>query len=422
MVVFKPFEKQQQFIDAVFSGEYRYLFYGGGARGGKTYTGIAILILLCKIFPNSKWHVLRKDFQKLKETSIPTFHKLCPKKFLIKFIDGIAYFNNGSQIHFNAENFKQDKDLNWMDGLETNGFLFEEVQELQEKTFNKAKLRAGSNILATMPPIILICTGNPSQNWSKKVFVQPHREGTLEKPYYFLQAVMADNPNLPEEYKKGMDTLDTITYRRYVLGDWDVIDVDKPFAYSFSLDRHVKKLNKPLQTLPLYLAFDFNVDPMTCCVVQTNLKTFIRFHKEYRLRDSNITRLCAEIMRDFGDYYFYVTGDQSGENRNAALAINENFYTIILKELKLSPKQIVLPSKNPYHKDNRILVNSLLEKFPEVSFDPDGCPFLVQDFLYCEVNGLGDIDKTKDKHQGHLLDGARYHFNTWHNDFIKWRF
>lgn len=421
-VIFTPMPKQQEYIDAVLSGDYRYLYYGGAARGGKSFVNIATLILLCKFFPNSKWHVVRKDYQKLKETSIPTFHKVCPKTFLVKFIDGVAHFKNGSQIHFNAENYVHDKDLNWMDGLETNGFFLEEVQEIQEDTFDKAKLRAGSNIIEPMPPILILCAGNPSQNWSKRTFVIPHRERKLEKPYYFLQALMSDNTTLPEAYKEGMNTLDSLTYRRYVQGDWDVIDVDKPFAYSFTMERNVKSLDKPLKALPVYLSFDFNVDPITCVVIQTNLKNWIRCHKEYRLKDSNIYKLCAEIMRDLGDYYFYVTGDQTGENRSAALMDNQNYYTIILKELNISPKQIILPSKNPFHKDNRVLVNSLLERFPEVHFDPDLCPFLIQDMLKCEVNGFGDIDKTKDKHQGHLLDGFRYHCNTWHSDFVKYRF
>jgi len=420
-VLFKPFDKQQQFIDAALSGEYRYLFFGGAARGGKTFVGIGILILLCKFFPNSKWHVIRRDSTKLQKTSIPTFNKLVPRKFLVKFVDHVAYFNNGSQIHFVPENFIHDKDLNWMDGLETNGFLLEEVQELQQATFEKAKLRAGAHILDSRPPILILCTGNPSQTWSKKVFVEPHREGKLEKPYFYLQSLMSDNPTLPDEYKEGMETLDSMTYRRYVQGDWDVIDVDKPFAYAFSTERHVGRLNKPLKSLPLYLSFDFNVDPITCLVSQSNMKDWIRYHKEYRLKDSNIQAICRAIKTDHPDYYIYVTGDASGTNRHAALQLNENFYTIILKELDLTPKQIILPTRNPLHKDNRILVNSLLEKFPSIQVDPDQCPFLIQDLLRCEVNGYGEIDKTKDKHQGHLLDCFRYDLNTWHASFIRWR-
>lgn len=421
-VLFQPFPKQQEFIDAVFSGKYRYLFFGGAAGGGKSIVLTGTLILLCKIFPNSKWHVIRRDSTKLQKTSIPTFNKIVPRNFLVKFVDQVAYFNNGSQIHFVPENFIHDKDLNWMDGLETNGFILEEVQELQEATFNKAKLRAGRNIIDPMPPILLLCSGNPSLTWSKRVFVEPHREGKLEAPYYFLQSLMTDNPSLTKEYIEGMKTLDSMTYRRYVQGDWDVIDVDRPFAYAFSMERHVKKLPKPSKKLPVYLSFDFNVDPITCIAVQTNLKDWIRVHKEYRLTNSDIYKLCAEIKRDLGEYYFYVTGDASGTNRSALTKDNANYYTVIINQLGISPNQLKLPNANPLIADNRVLINSLLERFPEISFDPDLCPFLIQDLIRCEVNGFGELDKTKDKHRGHLLDGWRYHCNTWHSEFVRYRF
>lgn len=420
MVVFQPYPKQQEFIDACFSGEYKFLFYGGAAGGGKSYVGLATLITLCKLFPNSRWCVVRKDATKLEKNTIITFRKLCPKKFLLKLVDGIAHFTNGSQILFIGENYYYDKDLTWMDGFEVNGFVLEEAQELHAKTFEKAKLRAGRHIIPNMPPILIMITGNPSQNWSKKLFVDPFQKGTLEKPYYYLPALMTDNPYLPEEYKESLKSLDSITYQRYVLGNWDIVDVEKPFAYGFAPQRHIGKLNKPVKTLPVYLSFDFNVDPITCIVSQHNGRDWIKIHKEYRLSNSNIYELCKAIKQDHPDHYFYVTGDASGNSRSAMVRDNLTYYKIIQSELDLEPNQMNVPSVNPLISNNRVLVNSLLEKFPSFIIDQE-CKYLIQDLQYCEVNRYGDIDKTKDKHATHLLDCFRYYINTYHFNWLKYK-
>lgn len=418
MILFKPEPKQDEFMKAVFSGLYRFLFYGGAAGGGKTYVGLAILIVLCKLFPNSKWMVLRKDFTKLKANTIPSFHKIYPRRFLLKFVDGIAYMRNGSQIIFKGEHFNYDKDLTWMDGLEVNGFLLEEVQELQEKTFNKAKLRAGRNILPNMPPILILCTGNPSQNWSKDVFVTPFVEGRLEKPFYYLQSLMTDNSYLPQNYIDGLDTLDSKTYKRYVQGDWSVIDVDMPFMYDFHRNKHVRPLGKPSISKPLYLSFDFNLDPITCVVFQFVKGKYIHFFTEYRLPNSNTYNLVAAIKKDHPGFYFVVTGDASGTNGNTMVRENVNNYTIIMEGLGIKANQMKVPNENPDIKDNRVLCNAILMKHPEVIFDTS-MKFTIDDMELVEVNRYGEINKTKDKHMTHLLDAVRYAFNTHFSDFVR---
>lgn len=420
MVKFEAYPKQQEFIDACFSGKYKFLFYGGAAGGGKSYVGLAILITLCKLFPGSRWCVIRKDATKLEKNTITTFRKLCPSKFLVKLVDGTAHFTNGSQILFIGENYYYDKDLTWMDGFEVNGFVMEEAQELNARTFEKAKLRAGRHIISNMPPILIIITGNPSQNWSKSMFVDPYKKGELEAPYYFLPALMTDNPYLPEEYKESLKSLDSITYQRYVLGNWDIIDVDKPFAYGFDPKRHIGQLKKPNKGLPLLLSFDFNVDPITAIVAQTNNKDFMRIHKEYRLKNSNIYELCKAIKQDHPDYYFNVTGDASGQSRSAMVRDNLTYYKIIQNELGLSAKQMLVPSVNPLISNNRVLVNSVLEKYPSFIID-ESCEYLIKDLQYCEVNRYGEIDKTKDKHMSHLLDTLRYLINTFMFDWLKYK-
>lgn len=425
MVLFRPHPKQEEFILKALEPNINFIFYGGSAGGGKTFAGMALLILLCKIYPGSKWVIVRKDYTKIKLTSIPSFFKVCPPNFLKEFIANIAYFKNGSLIIFTGENFDKDKELTKFDGLEVNGFLLEEIQEIQFKMFQKANLRAGRHIIPeakVQPKKLVICTGNPSQNWSKTTFYEPARRGELLPPYAFVQALTEDNPSLTKEYLESLETLDEITFEKFVKGNWDITDVDKPFMYSFDKKKHVGKVGPPTKSLPLILSFDFNVDPITATAWQhSEDRAKIRGHKEFRLSNSDIYQLCDRIIAEYGinDYFFRITGDASGHNRSAMVPDNLNYYKIIKDKFALPANRFMLPGANPSIKSNRVLCNSLLFRHSDLMLD-ESMIYTIEDMLYVEVNEVGDIDKTKNKHRSHLLDTARYYFNTFFSDFLKY--
>jgi hypothetical protein len=423
MANFTPTPKQEQLIKAAFTPGIFELYYGGAAGGGKTYGALALLIALCKIYPGSRWAVVRRDRQKLVDNTLPKFRELVPPRFLMSFVNYTATFKNGSQIIFTGENFDKDKDLTKFDGFDVNGFLLEECQELQEKMYNKARLRAGRHILqgAHQPKKLIIMTGNPSQNFSKKLFYEPWAAGDLLPPRAFIPASMADNPYLDPEYVQSLETLDMITYERFVRGNWDIVDVGRPFAYGFDRGRHVRPTGAPNIALPLYVSFDFNVDPITALVCQHNQeRTRIFIHREYRLRNSNIYELCRAIRRDFPKYYIYVTGDASGQNSSALVLDDLNYYRVIMQEMQLSASQIIVPRSNPGLGNSRVLTNSLLQRHPMLYIDPV-CQHLIEDLLYCEVTQGGDLDKTRNARMTHLLDCFRYYLNTWFSDFVKYK-
>lgn len=228
------------------------------------------------------------------------------------------------------------------------------------------------------------------------------------------------NPMLSQdELDEIKSQLDDLTWAQEFLAEY-VDFAGRPFAYSFDPARHVGKTGKPKISLPLDLSFDFNVDPITCLACQhSEDKQEIRIHKEFRLKNSDIYELCDAIITEYGDdYYFRVTGDASGNNRSAMVGDNLNYYKIIIKKLKLED-QLFVPAANPLHRNSRVLTNSLFKRHPSVLIDEDECPFLILDNKFVECNEDGDIDKTGDKHRGHLIDCERYYFNTWHSDFLR---
>jgi len=166
---------------------------------------------------------------------LPSFNKLRPTAFCsqVNQSDWTVTCRNGSQILFFSESLQEDPDFDRWKGLEVNGFVLEEANELlgEERTFAKAIERAGSWIVPNGPqpkPLILL-TCNPSPGWLKDRFYDPWVAGTLEAPYYFLPALPKDNPHLPADYLASLDNLPEAQYRRFVQGQWEGLETTRLF-------------------------------------------------------------------------------------------------------------------------------------------------------------------------------------------------
>jgi hypothetical protein len=224
--------KQAEFTEAVFSGHYKYLMYGGAIRGGKTVAAIAIVLMLARIFPGSRWAIVRKDLPTIKRNTVPSFNKFAPPGFCLPvnrtdwFVDCV----NGSRIIFFPESFDVDRELNRWRGLEVNGFVLEEANELNEAGFEKAIERAGTWICTEciQPPPLIMATCNPSKGYVSRLFYEPWSKGLLTAPWYYIPAKITDNPHAATpEYMASLAELKKINekmYRRFVDGDWTVSD------------------------------------------------------------------------------------------------------------------------------------------------------------------------------------------------------
>lgn len=228
-LAFEPFAKQQQFIEAALSGAFKFLLYGGAIRGGKSYVGLATLILLCKLYPGSRWAVVRADLPRIRRNVMPTFDKLRPRHF-VRDVNRTTWTStcaNGSEILFIPESIRDDPEgMKWR-GFEVNGFLLEEANELARTTYDAAIERAGTwTIPGTdrQPPSLVLLTCNPGQSWVKEEFHDPYIARRLKAPRYFLQANANDNPYISQDLKDQWKSLPDHVRRRFVEGDWNVSD------------------------------------------------------------------------------------------------------------------------------------------------------------------------------------------------------
>jgi hypothetical protein len=392
---------------------YRKFAYGGAIRGGKTFITLGILIYLSNRYEGSKWHTIRQDFPALQGTTIPSFEKIIKGSSNWKWnrdkANYFAYNKKDSKIFFKGENFKQDPELNDFLGLETNGIFWEQLEEINEKSWQIGGSRCGSWYLDPMPPAFMFTTFNPTQKWPKKEIYLKWVNGELPADFFFQHALPDDNAFVTQDQWNAWGSMDERYQKQFIGGDWTNFDeTDNLFCYSYSESKHMgEPVYNPNQEL--LLSFDFNVDPTTCLVAQI-YDGWLYGLEQIALENSDIYKLCGYIKANYGNKMYKVTGDASGNNRSATTRDNLTAYQIIKGELELGWPQIKVPTANPRLEDNRVLVNAVLHRF-NVLLHKTKCKKLKTDIENVRVLPDGSIDKS-DKSLTHALDCFRYLCNT----------
>ncbi len=202
-------------------------------------------------------------------------------------------------------------------------------------------------------------------------------------------------------------------------GEWGADESDSPFCYTFDANKNIKPtvINPSLE---VKLSFDFNVDPITCLVVQDSGNT-IRGIEQIKLENSNIYLLCDYINVKYGKYLLIVTGDATGRNRSALVKDNLNYFKIIKSQLSLGDRQMRQPISNPPLDENRVLVNAAFH-WLDIQLDPVLCEALIFDLEHVNVMPDGSIekqDRNDPKKRQDALACFRYYLNTFFKHILK---
>ena len=422
--------KQQEFFEVATDAargrnEYRHLFYGGAIRGGKTFVSLTALVALAKEFPGSRWHIFRRDFPALESTTIPSFQKVISGSRDWEWHRGRSnyhahYIPTGSKIFFKGENLDQDPDLHDLLGLETNGILYEQIEELSPQLWQMGCSRLGSWYIDPMPAPITLATFNPTQRWIKPLIYEPYIRGELQAPYYYMSALPSDNSYVTREQWGAWERLDERYRAQFIQGDWtDLTDRDTLWAFAFDRQRHVGVPEYDASDI-LYLSFDFNRNPICCSVIQ-HIDSQVRVLDTIKLANSDIYALCRTIRALYPRALYMVTGDASGQHSSALVRDNLNYYTVIRHELDLAGTQIRIPSANPSLAENQVLVNSILSRY-DVRIHAERAQGLIYDMEHVRREADGTIIKTDRRdptQQADALDTFRYWCNMFMPDFLK---
>jgi len=440
-------EKIAELSPLVKSGK-KYFFGIGAIRSGKTFLYLALICFFCKFYPRSRWLVVRKSSSVLLKTTVPSFELVVAQSegLYWKKNDREFYcqFPNGSRVYFMSEGYESDKNLTKFLGLECNGAFLDQMDELQAETYVMVLSRLGSwyGVDGPMPPLLMFGSTNPTFNWFKRLIYDPWKkflagqldtsnveemQKTLYSPEAFdiIELLPENNPFVTDDQKENWEHLPPDDYARLIRGAWDIA-VTGQFCTSFSSAKHISPVELSIDThFEIVLSFDFNVDPMTCTISQTDKSTFFRIIKELRIENSDTPAMCDAIRPIIAgrEHTVMVTGDASGKNRMSGLRGHISHYQVIKQELGLDWGQFEVPSVNPFISDSRMHMNAILHSLPEFLISPS-CEYTIQDlkFVLCDINREGDLEIKKtginphlgidNKKLGHLLDTVRYALNV----------
>jgi len=229
----KPTKKQYECWKKLLDNITKYLLFGGGAGGGKSWLGCEWLVYMCLRYPQTKYFIGRNELKRLMASTYITLLKVCknfnisPDKYKLNGQFNYIQFFNNSRIDLLDVAYKPSDPLYERFGSTeyTSGWL-EEVGEIPFRAYDVLKSRIGRHLnkeLNIKSKIFMTC--NPKKNWVYREFFIPNRENTLSKESCFIKSLYKDNPYTAKEYEENLKSIkDKALRERLMNGNWEYDD------------------------------------------------------------------------------------------------------------------------------------------------------------------------------------------------------
>jgi len=391
-----------------------------GSRGSSKTTMIILKLLIESFAPKHRAiYYCRKNHETIRST---IFKDIC---FAIKMFGMKHYFEysevaNSSMVFTNKITGHKIMPYGLVEAEKTKGIsqathvFVDEITECSKESIDMI-----DSVLRTPQAEYLqfICAFNPvdENNFIRSYFFSPDDISKPRADYgddlLIHHSTLNDNEYIDKEayeislrrkYEHNQNLLDINLF-----GKWGRAEVDKPYITNFDKSKHVGKFE--FDKSDILLSFDFNVDPMTCVASQIRAGV-VYFIEEYRLRNSDIWQLCAEIRSKLPkSNYVIVTGDSTGKNRQAISKGGLNYYHVIKDELNLHDRAFTIPGMNHSNHNSREIMNRAFHF--NKCFINESMPYLIKDLTYCEADMHGNLIKKSSgegKELSHLLDAFKY--------------
>jgi phage terminase large subunit len=215
---------------------------------------------------------------------------------------------------------------------------------------------------------------------------------------------------IPDFYDRLRDSYDETFFQQEVLGAY--LNLSAGLVYgSFTREQNVAALERDANR-PLLWTLDFNVDPMSSLIVQTEHKR-VRVLDEIVIRHGTTIEACEEFLKRYPRHQpgIVVFGDSSGYKEQTT---GSSDYQMIKEYLQMhtsTPVQYRVPRSNPSVRERLNLTNSKLRSASgevELVVDPK-CKELIKDFEQVSYKeDSTQIDKDRDRQRTHLSDALGY--------------
>lgn len=234
----KPTRKQEKAWDKWFDDITKFIVFGGGAGGGKSWAGCEMIMTACYLHPGSSWFLARNELKRLMNTTYKTWIKVCRHH---NIPDGdwklngqynVIEFTNGSEVHLLDVAYKPtDPMFERFGSYEFTGGFGDEINEWQFDAYDVLKSRIGRNntferdgqSYEIPPKFFGAC--NPAKNWVFHEFYKPWKTGSLPPEKAFIQSLYSDNPYTAESYGEQLASIkNSVNRQRLMEGNWEYSD------------------------------------------------------------------------------------------------------------------------------------------------------------------------------------------------------
>lgn len=380
-----------------------------GMGAGKTYSLVMKGLRLATRNQNLPAGILAPDLKMFRRDVLPTFEEIGQRhEFDVKFR------RSDSELWLPATGtkfmiFHSEDEGRSIRGPNLAFGLVNEVTLCDKPSFDAfaARIRMKQ---APFPQIAM--SGTPEGfNWFYRDFIEKPRPDAR-----IVYGDMTQNPHLPDTYKQRlMEQFDPEAREAYVKGKF-VNMKGKAVVHSFNRHKHGRKGIEVDRRWPIWIAVDFNVDPMSASIWQPrpneNNKMCLHGVGEFKIRDASTDTLCNALLnwltehsttrhgqvRPLADVAIFP--DPAGASRSTkgfsdiSIIRDAGFNDIRYKKSIQSVRDCINALNAKFHR-NEIFLD--LEKMPETVADLEQC-------IWRE--GTFEIDK-RDQKRTHWLDGLK---------------
>lgn len=427
----------KKFKNLIYSHD-RYIIAYGGRGSGKTES--LYIKYLLELFQPYYFRLayINKEFRNIRDSQYAGFKRVAKSVGLfhkLKFFDGdyriVNPQNGNSLIPKGMDDPEKTKGLD-----EVTAIWWDEISKS-----NKVEDFTTLNALLRTPKakyLQFAISFNPvsQAHWLRKYFFKEENAHELKEIFkpetYLNHSTYLDNEFIDQKaYEKTLiqnSNENPNAYLVNILGDWGVTTNDSPFFYSYDQSKHYSISEYTINNkLPLFISFDFNVNPTTALVGQFDYNT-----KKGNIFDlilttplttnglSPLEAACTIVRKKyiesglFSSYQLRITGDASGKHGSSDRKASDNYYSTIQTILKVNKNQIQVRKANLIHVTSGKIVNRLLRDLPKGYLVINKLKELEEDILLAYSDSDGTLNKAKKEYGLHIVDAFRYLIDLWY--------
>lgn len=340
----------------VMQDQHRFRVVVAGRRWGKTQVSKISLIKAAAAKRSQLVWYVAPTYQMARDIMWDDLKLSLPKAWVRKINDTrmTIYLVNGSRIHLKGAD-KPDS----LRGVGLHFVVIDEAQDIKEETWEEVLM---PTLATTNGKAIFIGTPK-SYNWlyhrymlgQRGNMVKDHRGRLVQNEWMSWQFPTISSPFIPrKEIEARRRDMDPRSFRQEFEASFETMS--GRVYYPFDRNEHVDDC--PFNPhLPIYVGMDFNIDPMSCIIIQEQANGEIWVIDEAVLYGSNTQEASDELSRRYWKYFNQISiyPDPAGNNRDNGRGESN---LEILREAGF--KKIYAKRKHPAVQDRVNAVNRLL--------------------------------------------------------------